>query len=95
MIVESLTEIINSKLDLGDNRKLAIKKYLEKYNEVELSYLLRSANGIIAEDISISFHQGVGFRCTNDTRRVGRLPICNNFQNILNKKYIELMTKPQ
>lgn len=91
MIVESLLEIVNSKLELGDKRKSAVKAYLESYDEQELSYILGSANGLLAEDISISFFPGVGFRCFNDTSRVGRLPMCNTFQNILNRKYQDLI----
>ena len=92
MIVDSLLEIVNSKLNLGDNRKKKIEDYLRTYDEDELSYVLRTANGLIAEDISISFFPGVGFRCFNDTSKVGRLPMCNTFQNILNKKYQELLS---
>jgi hypothetical protein len=91
MIVESLLEIVNNKLDLGDKRKLAIKSYLDTYDEQELAYILSSANGLLADDISISFFPGVGFRCFNDTRKVGRLPMCNTFQNILNKKYQDMI----
>jgi len=93
MIVESLLEIVNSKLELGDDRKNSIMSYLNTYEEEELSYILRTANGLVAEDISISFFPGVGFRCFNDTSRLGRLPMCNTFQNILNKKYQDLSTK--
>jgi len=90
MIKESLLEIVNSKLDLGDTRKKYVKMYLEKYDEDELSYILKTPMGLIVEDISISFYHGVGFRCTNDTSRTGKLPMCNTFQNILNRKYQEL-----
>ena len=90
MIVDSLLEIVNNKMDLGDNRKKMVKTYLEMYDEEELSYILRTANGLLADDISISFFPGVGFRCNNDTSRLGRLPMCNTFQNILNKKYQDL-----
>lgn len=92
MIVESLLEIVNSKLDLGDVRKKTIKLYLERYDEDELSYILKTPMGLIAEDISISFYPGVGFRCMNDISKTGKLPICNTFQNILNKKYESLFT---
>ena len=81
---------MNSKLDLGDKRKLCVKAYLEKYDEQELEYILKTPMGIVAEDISISFYRGVGFRCSNDISRTGKLPMCNTFQNILNKKYMEL-----
>jgi len=91
MIVDSLLEIVNSKLDLGDKRKQSVKLYLEKYDEDELSYILKTPMGLIAEDISISFYPGVGFRCMNDISRTGKLPMCNTFQNILNRKYQELI----
>lgn len=91
MIKESLLEIVNSNLDLGDIRKGYIKRYLEIYDEEELSYILRTPMGLVAEDISITFYRGVGFRCSNDTTRTGKLPMCNTFQNILNKKYQELI----
>jgi len=91
MIVESLLEIVNSKLDLGDFRKKHLKMYLERYDEDELSYILRTPLGVIAEDISINFYPGVGFRCSNDSTKTGKLPMCNTFQNILNKKYQELV----
>jgi hypothetical protein len=87
MIIECLQEIVDSNLDLGDNRKGYVKRYLESYDEEELSYILRTPMGLVADDISISFFPGVGFRCSNDTTRTGRLPMCNIFQNILNKKY--------
>ena len=87
MIIECLQEIVDSNLDLGDNRKGYVKRYLESYDEEELSYILRTPMGLVADDISISFFPGVGFRCSNDTTRTGRLPMCNTFQNILNKKY--------
>lgn len=90
MIIDSLLEIVNSRLDLGEKRKKSIKLYLESYDEEELRYILATPSGLLADDISISFYHGVGFRCFNDTTRVGRLPICNTFQNILNKKYQEL-----
>jgi len=90
MIVDSLLEIVNSELDLGDMRKLTVKAYLEKYDEQELEYILKTPMGLIAEDISISFYRGVGFRCSNDPSKTGKLPMCNTFQNILNKKYKEL-----
>jgi len=93
MIVESLLEIVNSKLELGDTRKKYVERYLEMYDEEELSYILRTPMGLVAEDLSISFHHGVGWRCTNNPSRTGKLPICNTFQNILNKKYQELTSQ--
>ena len=91
MLIECLMEIINSRLDLGDKRKKAIKSYIDSYADEQLSYIMRTPLGLTADDINIFFFPGVGFRCSNDRSRTGRLPICNTFQKILNKKYQELI----
>lgn len=91
-IIECLQEIINSKLDLGDKRKDILSRYIATYNDEQLSYILMSPGGLKCDDITLFFFYGVGFRCNNDTSKVGRLPICNTYQNILNKKYQELMS---
>lgn len=91
MLKECLQEITNHRLDLGDKRKNMIKIYLEKYDENALYYILSSSQGLKSDDIYIYFYPGVGFRCSNDISKVGKLPMCNTFQNILNKKYQELI----
>lgn len=91
MLIECLMELVNSRLDLGDKRKKAVKSYIGSYVDEQLSYIMRTPQGLAADDINIFFFPGVGFRCSNDTSRLGRLPMCNTFQNILNKKYQELI----
>ena len=91
MIKECLNEIVNTSLDIGDLRKSNIKRYIDTCNEQELSHILSSNNGLIASDIFIYFYEGVGFRCFNDERKTGKLPICNIIQKRLNKKHQELL----
>jgi hypothetical protein len=90
MIIDCLLEIVNSKLDLGDKRKKVIQSYINYYDNEQLLYILGTPMGLVMDDISIFFFPGVGFRCSNDTSKTGRLPICNTIQNILNRKYQEL-----
>ena len=90
MIKECLLQLIESKLDLGDNRKKMIQKYIDSYEEEQLGYIMQQQMGLIAEDINIHFIPNVGFRCSNDLR-MGRLPMCNIFTRILNEKYTNLI----
>lgn len=92
MIKECLLEIVNSKLDLGDLRKKVVKTYINAYDDEQLFLILKTPNGLLAHDINIIFIPNVGFRCFNDTRKVGKLPMCNIFQKILNDKYHEFIT---
>jgi hypothetical protein len=89
MIKECLLEVVNSTLDLGDVRKSKLKKIIESYEEEQISYQLQTYNGLMMDDIKIQYSNGIGFRCTND-ERVGRLPMCNIIQKILNNKLQEL-----
>lgn len=86
MIKECLQQLIDSKLDLGDNRKKMIKKYIDTYEEEQLYYIMQQPLGLIAEDINIYYLPNTGFRCSNNPI-VGRLPMCNIFTKILNEKY--------
>jgi hypothetical protein len=92
MIKECFQSIIDNTLDLGDKRKIALKRIIELYDEDQLYYMLQTPTGIITEDINIYFTRSTGFRCLNDWK-LGRLPICNIFQKILNNKYLELSKK--
>lgn len=91
MLKDCLMEVVNSKLDIGDLRKGQIRRIIENIDDDQLFYLLSSPNGLIAYDVIIHFIPGSGFRCSNDTSRVGHLPICNIIKKILNKKYQELI----
>lgn len=90
MIKECFDEILKDDFDLGDTRKFSIRKYIDLFDEDQLFHIL-SNNGLVANDITIYFYIGVGFRCMNDERRTGRLPMCNIVQNRLNKKYKEFL----
>ena len=91
MIKECLNEIVNTNLDIGDLRKSGIRKYVENFDDNQLSHILSSNNGLIAHDVYIYYYEGVGFRCFNDERITGKLPICNIIQKRLNKKYQEFL----
>ena len=91
MVKECLNELVNTKTDVGDIRKNIVKRYIESYDEEELINLLMTPYGIIAYDINIHYFPNVGFRCSNDISKTGRLPICNVIQNILNKYYNSLL----
>ena len=90
MIIECFNEIINNKLDLGDNIKKALTQYVDAYEDEQLYYILQTPTGIKIDDIFIHFVHNIGFRCFN-SRHLGRLPICNILNKILNNKYNEIM----
>lgn len=87
MIKECLFDLANTNTDIGDRRKEFVNKYIGRYDESQLFNIMRTPQGLIAEDINIHYFPGTGFRCSNDTTITGRLPMCNIMQNILNKKY--------
>jgi len=89
MVKICLGEIVNSKLDLGDNIKNSINNIINSFEEEQLVNILRTPNGIIIGDIRIHFLPLVGFRCSNDYK-LGKMPICNIITRILNKKYQEI-----
>jgi hypothetical protein len=90
MIIECFNEVINNKLDLGDDIKKNLKQYVDTYEDEQLYYILQAPTGIKIDDIFIHFLPNIGFRCSN-SRHLGRLPICNILNKILNKKYDEIM----
>lgn len=91
MIRESLQSLLDSNLDFGDIRKTKIKGYLDNLDEKQLEHLMTRFNGLIANDIYINFYPNIGFRCSNDEQKTGKLPICNIIQKRLNQKYQELL----
>jgi hypothetical protein len=86
MLKECLFDLISSKIDIGDNRKKMISKYINMIDEGQLYHIMQSNIGLIADDINIHFYNGIGFRCSNNPI-YGRMPICNLIQRILNEKY--------
>lgn len=92
MVKECLTEIVKSRIDLGDRRKQIINNYLDIYDENQLSYIMQSPVGLVTEDLFINYLPGVGFRCNNNPSS-GRLPICNIYQRIMNEKYKSIVNE--
>ena len=90
MIKKCLKKLVETKLDIGQKRKNTINSYIEKYDEEFLFNIMRGNLGLIAEDINIYYYPNVGFRCTNDILRQGRLPVCNIIQKMLNEEYIKV-----
>jgi hypothetical protein len=87
MIRECLIGLMNTTIDIGDLRKGDIRKYVDSYDEEQLFNIMRTPQGLLAKDINIFYFPGAGFRCSNDINKIGRLPICNVIQKILNDYY--------
>jgi hypothetical protein len=65
----------------------------ESFEDSQLEYVL--GRGVTIDQFSmvfLSFDRRVGFRCTNvNQQNVGKLPICNQVEKVLNNKYVELV----
>lgn len=92
MVKDCLKEILNSRLDLGDKRRKIIESYVNSYSENQLSYIMQSPVGLVADDIFINYLPGMGFRCNNNPS-LGRMPICNIYQRIMNEKYKSILSE--
>lgn len=90
MIKECLIKLIETKIDIGDKKKTSIQNYLNRYEEDILLNIMATPIGLVADDVNIHFFPNVGFRCSNDIQKYGRLPICNIIQRILNEEYMKL-----
>jgi hypothetical protein len=90
MIKDCLIEVVNNKY-LSDF-KFIFNYLIENLDEHQLEYTLNNSVYLNKErTIILFFNAGIGFRCNNLNRNlVGRLPICNQLEKILNKKYIQL-----
>lgn len=84
MLKQCLEALSNTKVDIGDNKKEIIKNFVKYYDDEQLLNILRTPKGLIVDNISIFYFPNVGFRCSNDTSKYGRLPVCNIIQRILN-----------
>jgi hypothetical protein len=94
ILKECLKCISETEINIGDLRKHALKKVLENYSDEQLyTILTQTPSGVIANDIFVHFIPNVGFRVSNDTRGVGKLPICNLIQRKLNEKLMILLKK--
>jgi hypothetical protein len=89
MIKECLETLSNTKTDIGQRRREAIKRYIMFYDDEQLLNIMRTPQGLLVIDINIYFFPGIGFRCSNDTTVTGKLPMCNVFQKILNEDLIK------
>ncbi len=86
MLKECLEGLSNTKVDIGDKRKGIIKRYIAFYEEDQLLNIMRTPQGLLIEDINIHYFPNLGFRCSNDPSKTGKLPICNVMQKILNEE---------
>jgi hypothetical protein len=84
MLRECLEVLSNTKVDIGDRKKQIIKNFINYYDDEQLSIIMRTPKGLIIDDVNIFYFPNVGFRCSNDVSKTGRLPICNIIQRILN-----------
>lgn len=68
------------------NMIFTIKLLLEKYDNVQLLYMLNSGLKI-SNDIVLFYYNGQGFRCTNENSNIiGHKPVCVVIEKTLNKK---------
>ncbi len=84
MLKECLEVLSNTKVDIGDRKKQIIKNFIQIYDDEQLFNIMRTPKGLIIDDVNIFYFPNVGFRCSNDVSKTGRLPICNIIQRILN-----------
>ena len=89
MIKECLDVLSNTKVDIGEKRRWIIKRIISYYDDEQLFNIMRTPQGLLIDDISIFYFPNVGFRCSNDTSKTGRLPMCNIFQRILNDELLK------
>jgi len=90
LVTESLLKLKDKKYT-NDN----IKFLVENYTEEELRILLMRGLRLDQKQlINLYFLENVGFRCNNEKYdRVGRLPICRNIENFMNKLYLEFISE--
>ena len=86
MLKECLESLSNTKIDIGDKRKSILKRVVSFYDDEQLYNIMRTPQGLLVDDINIFYFPNVGFRCSNDVTKTGRLPMCNIIQKILNEE---------
>jgi len=89
MIKECLNTLSETKVDIGDRKKGILKRYTSYYEEDQLFNIMRTPQGLVVEDITIHYFPNVGFRCSNDESKTGKLPMCNVLQRILNENLLK------
>ena len=89
MIKDCLETLSNTKIDIGDKRRAMLKRIISVYDNEQLYNIMITPRGLIVDDINIFYYPNVGFRCSNDTSKTGKLPMCNIFQKILNEELLK------
>ena len=89
MLKECLEALSNTKVDIGDKRRGMIKRVVSVYDDEQLFNIMRTPQGLLVDDINIFYFPNVGFRCSNDMSKTGKLPMCNIFQRILNEELLK------
>jgi hypothetical protein len=88
-VKESLIKLKDKNYDKNINNTINI--IVEKFDEQQIR-VLSQYQGIKIDNniIRLFFIENVGFRCYNEKDNiVGKLPICRNIENYMNKLYLE------
>lgn len=92
MVKECIKEMLNNTAFNEYKSKLTT---LTQFEESQLEYMLNM--GVTLDPYStiiLNFDKRFGFRCNNTNQHyVGKLPICNQVEKILNEKYISLINE--
>jgi hypothetical protein len=61
--------------------------FIDNFDDDALFKLLTEGIRINNDVIILSFYPGYGFQCSNDNKnQIGKMPICNIMEKLLNKK---------
>jgi hypothetical protein len=87
---ESLLKLYERNYDLSINE--TIITITQKFDEQQLRLISHNHGIKLDKIIKLYFMEGVGFRCYNDKDNIyGKLPICNNIESFMNKRYLEFI----
>jgi len=93
MLRDCLKALIENKALVDFKPK--VKSLYDSFDNNNLEYVL--GRGVTIDQSSViflNFNKNIGFRCTNvNQNNVGKLPICNQIEKILNEKYVELINQ--
>jgi hypothetical protein len=91
MIKECLKEMLDNKSFPEFEQK--VKSLYESFDNNQLEYVM--SRGVTIDQYSfvyLTYDKRVGFRCTNmNQNNVGKLPICNQVEKVLNNKLVDLI----
>ena len=88
LISDSLEKLKEKNYDIKINNTIDL--LLEKFDDEQLK-LMASHYGLKIDNnlLRLFFIENVGFRCINEKNQfIGRLPICINIENFMNKLYL-------